>query len=405
MELTYEETKAKLVKDLEPELKKKFLESDELQELLKAHVNKEVLPTDTVKGEPVLFAQSAKLIRALARHDYATANKIQAEEIEKYTHDFGLETKNAVDVYLTETSDEQGKYLCPIEWYKEIFRLVQTYGIARRDCRVIPMTTKTMEINTIATMPSSYWIQAQLAMTYRKKTVTKPHFGQITLKPDAQVAITAWEDELLADATPNLIQLITELTVETFSRGEDDALWNGNGAGIAGILANAGVNVVPMGAGDLAFANIDCDDLSNMITQVEAVQSTAGAKFYLHPEILNHIRTLQTVPGEYIWQKPSGTAPGTIWNYPYEVSNVMPGNAQSAISTPFVIFGNLKRTVVFADRQRLTIKLLTEASLDLGSATVVNLAQYNLSALRFNERLDIKVILPLGLSVLYTAAL
>lgn len=405
MELTYEELKAKFIEELTPELKKSFLESDELQELLKAHHSKEVLPTDTVKGEPVPFAQSAKLIRALARKDYATANKIQMEEIEKYAYDFGMDTKNAVDVYMTETSNEQGLYLCPIEWYKEIFRLVQTYGIARRDCRIIPMTTKIMRINTIATMPNSYWIDAQVNLAYRKKTVTKPHFGQIELKPVIQAAITPWEDELLADATPNLVQLITELTVETFSRGEDDALFNGNGGfGIVGILANLGVHVVPMGGGDIAFANIDCDDLSNMITAVETMQATAGAKFYLHPEILNHVRLLKEGgTGAYIWQKPSGTAPGTIWNYPYEVSSVMPGNAASAVNTPFVIFGNLKRTVLFADRQKMTIKLLTEASIDMGSGTPINLAQYNMSALRFNERLDIEVILPLGLSVLYTA--
>jgi len=152
-----------------------------------------------------------------------------------------------------------------------------------------------------------------------------------------------------------------------------------------------------MGAGDVAFANIDHNDLANMITAVETMQSTAGAKFYLHPEILNHIRLIQTTTGDYIWQKPSGNQPGTIWNYPYEVSSVMPGNAQSAPTTPFVIFGNLKRAVVFADRQKFTIQLLKEATIDGTS-----LPQYNLSALKFDERLDIEVILPLALSVLYT---
>lgn len=407
MELTYKEVEERILETLEkraPEQAKQFIESPELQELLKQHVNKEILPSDTINGEPVPFAQSAKLMRAIMRGNDAEARTIQKEEIDKYIDFLGIEGKTA-NVYLTETSNEQGLYLCPIEWYTKFFEIAQAFGIARRDCLVIPMTTKIMYIHRLTVRPTTFWVAPQVDLDYRAKGVTKPKVGRLELKPAAQVAIVAWEEELLADATPPLMQLIVRLMATSFTRGEDDALFNGAAAAtITGILNDLTVQVVTMGAGDIGFANVDADDLLDMIDTVDALCSGSLGKFYFHPNTLTHLRRLKDANLQYIWNAPAANAPGTIWGRPYETTCVMPSNADTAPSTKFIVYGNLKEAVAFGDRQRMTIKLLTEASIDLGSGTATSLAQNNMAALRFTERLDIEVVLGEVIAVLRTHA-
>jgi HK97 family phage major capsid protein len=77
----------------------------------------------------------------------------------------------------------------------------------------------------------------------------------------------------------------------------------------------------------------------------------------------------------------------------------MPDNGDSAPATSFVVFGDLKRCVLFGDRQSLQVMLLKEATID-----GTNLAEFDLIGLRFVERLDIEVGLPNGLAILKTAA-
>lgn len=407
MEMTVEELKAELspsikeeVEKFYPEFQKQILESPEMLELLKAHKEQVILPEDKVNGEPVPFGQSAKFVRALMRKDRKTLIEIQDEEMPKYAEYFGVEEKT-LSTYLTETDNAQGLYLCPYEWYAKLFEIPQAFGIARRDCLVIPMTTKIMYINSLSVRPSTSWIDAQVDLTYREKTVTKPKFDQVYLKPVVQNAIVVWEEELLADATPPLVQLITRLVATSFARGEDNALFNGNGGfGIGGIFNAAGIVPITMGAGDTDFSNIDANDLLDMIDKVDAMCSASTGKFYFHPNTLTHLRKLTNANGQYIWNAPAANAPGTIWGKPYETSCVLPDNGDSAPSTSFVVYGNLKEAVAFGDRQRLTIKLLTEATID-----DISLAQYNLQALRFHERIDIKVVLPDLIAVLETAAM
>ena len=402
IEMSYEELEKKILGKIKDEgfkdVTKELLETPEMKKLFEQHQNREIDPNDKVNGEPVKFGQTAKFFRAIMKNDTAELAKIAEEEKKKYIEVLGW-TEKALTHYLTETDNAQGYYLVPIEYYAEIMALPIKYGIARRDCRIVPMTRAKLTIPTLATRPTTQWIAPRVALSYREKNVTKPTFGLVTLDACKQCKIVVFEEELIADATPPIVEFVRNLMVEAFLYGEDDALFNGNGGnGITGILATAGVNTVTMGAGNISFANITADDLLDMIDVLpDGVEK--GGKFYFHKNILTHIRKLKDKQDQYIWNAPANNAPGTIWGYPYETVPTMPDNGDSAKSTVFVIFGDLKRCVLFGDRQSLQVKLLTEATVD-----GTNLAEFDLIGLRFVERLDIEVGLPDGLAVLKTAA-
>lgn len=384
------------------EFSKSVFEQPEFKELLKSQ--KEGILADLEdkgKKEVHPYSRAAEFVRVNAMgvlsKDFTEINKIQKEEADRYIAYHELKGK-ALTTFMTETSNVQGGYLMPIDWYNRLFEIPQAFGIARRDCLVIPMSTYLMKINNLTIRPRTYWIAPQVDLEYRAKDVTKPKFGQIELKPAQQVAIIVWEEELFADATPNLVQNMTRWMATSMARGEDDALFNGNGgAGITGLLNDATIQVITMGAGDVGFANIDFNDLLDMIDAVDALGGGINGKFYFHPNMLTHLRKITDLQNQYIWSPPTVNAPGTLWGKPYETSCVMPSNAASNPSTKFIIYGDLKESVAFGDRQRLTVKMLSEATID-----GTNLAENNLLAMRWNERLDIEVVLGDTIAVLRT---
>ncbi len=397
MDITKETLKKEFKDDLMPEFKEAIFASDEFKKMLEVQDKKEVLPAEKVR-EPAKFSRSAEFIRALKRKNFDKIKEIQKETFADYKYDMGIEEKT-LTTYLTESDDAQGGFLCPIEWYREFFMIPQTgFGIARRDCNVVPMTTYSMNLHYLTVMPATHWINAGVDLAYRKKHVTKPKVGRKSLTPVVQDAVIVWEEELIADANIALVSFTTARVREAFLRGEDNALFNGNGGlGITGILNDASCQVIPMDPGHINFADINFDDLINLIDALGTIGAEGGAKFYFHYNILSHLGRVKDLQDNYVWDSPRGNIPGTIWGYPYVTSPVMPSNAASAPSTKFVIFGNLKEAVALGDRQTLIIKLLTEAVID-----DISLPQYNLNALKFWERLDIEVILGDAIAILET---
>jgi len=390
--MTYEELEEKLLKkfgsDVMPGITKEFLDRPDMKKLFEEH-NSLVAKGVNIKAQAeqeVPFAQSARFIRAIYNRDKSELAEIQKEELPKWQ-------KNGL-IYMSERDSVQGGHLVPIEFFNEIQRLPCTYGIARRDCRVIPMNSSSMRIPTSAGLPTMYWITTEGT---DEKTESKPTFGLITLNAVTGYVLVVFTEELLADATPPLVQYILEVSKEAISAGEDNALFNGNaGAGITGVLA-CGTQVT-MDLNRKAFHQIHTDDLIKMADGV-ACNAEMGGKYYFNKNILAHLRMLKTTTGAYILNEvPITGGPGMLNGYPFETTPMLPGNAASAANTPFVIFTNMKRTVAFGDRQQMTMKMADQATVNS-----VNLFTHDMQALRLTERLDIECLLPTGITVLYTA--
>jgi len=389
--MTYEELEEKLLKkfgsDVMPGITKEFLDRPEMKKLFEEHKTL-VAQGVNIKAQAeqeVPLAQSARFIRAIYNGDKSELATIKKEEYPKYQ-------KNGL-IHMSETDLVQGGYLVPIEFFSEIQRIPCTYGIARRDCRVIPMNRLNMTIPTSAGLPTMYWVSAE----GEEKTESKPTFGLKTLTARVGYILVVFTEELLADATPPIVQYILEVSKEALSAGEDNALFNGNGgAGITGVLA-CGTQVT-MDLNRKAFNQIHTDDLIKMADAV-ACNAEMGAKYYFNKNILAHLRMLKTTTGAYLLNEvPVTGGPGLLNGYPFETSPMMPGNAASAADTPFVIFTNMKKTVAFGDRQQMTLKMADQATI-----SAINLFTHDMQALRLTERLDIECLLPTGIAVLYTA--
>jgi HK97 family phage major capsid protein len=132
----------------------------------------------------------------------------------------------------------------------------------------------------------------------------------------------------------------------------------------------------------------------------------AKAKYYMSPSVFNVIRKLKDLNDNYIFQAPQGNTPGTIWNKPYELSDAFPAVGDVEDGSPYILFGDLKMTAIFGDKQQLRVKLLEEATIhdtdwtDQSAGTAINLAEQDMVALRIVERVGYVLALPGSVAVL-----
>jgi HK97 family phage major capsid protein len=293
---------------------------------------------------------------------------------------------------LSEGTGTAGGFLVPEEFRAEVIRLVEKYGIIRRLATVIPMKRDVMNIPSLTGGISVSWVDEGVVIPE-----STPSFGQKVLTAKKLVGLTRSSSELLDDAEVDVIALLNELFAEAIAREEDYQGLRGVGTPITGVLGDAGCNVVTMGATKVNFSDITSDNLSDLIDSVTA-SGQVNAKFTFHRNIMNHIRKLKDSTGQNIWQMTHGDAPATIWGYPYEITDVMPGNSESAVSTKFIMFGNLKNFYL-GDRKELALSISEEAT--VGGQSMYERDQ---KAIRLIERIAGVVANPTAFGVLRTAA-
>lgn len=293
-------------------------------------------------------------------------------------------------------------YLVPEELSNEVLRIAETqFGLARRDMRYLPFSGpgNSRVIPTLASTISVTWTGEKVA-----KSSSQPVFGIVTQTLKKLAVIIPMSEEILEDSLINLTELLGTLVAEAISKEEDAQFFAGTGSPWTGVLNTSGTGLVTMGTGDTAFTDITADDLLDMQTEMPT-GSDAGAKYYMHKSVFNVVRKLKDDNGNYIYQAPQGTVPATIWDKPYVLSDSFPAVSATASDTAFVIYANLQTATVFGDKQQIRVKMLDQATItDTDGETQVNLAEQDMIALRFMERVGYVVTLPAAIVRLKTAA-
>ena len=103
-------------------------------------------------------------------------------------------------------TDADGGYLVPAPLATEVWRVLPDYAVMRRIGRTMPMTSLTLDLNSLTARPQSYWISE-----YASKTTTSAEFSQVTLTANKLVALLPISHELIADANIDIVRLIIEV--------------------------------------------------------------------------------------------------------------------------------------------------------------------------------------------------
>lgn len=297
--------------------------------------------------------------------------------------------ENEIVKTMTEGTDSEGGFLVPTEFRATLIRLIEAFGLVRRKATVIPMTREEMHIPKLASGITVYWPGEAGSIT-----PSQPVFDRVTLTAKKMAALVPVSGELLEDSAIPIANLLITLFAESMAQEEDRVGLLGNTGGgdpFMGVINDASIGNLVMGAGDVGFDNLTADYLLDMTAQV-ATSALNGSGYMLNRTVLDKVRKLKDTSDNYIFQAPTASAPGTIWGYPYDLTDTMPSMAASAVSTPFVIFGNM-RHFYFGDRRQVTIA----QSIHLGFAE-------DLTYLRATERMAQSVAIGTAFVKLTTAA-
>lgn len=273
----------------------------------------------------------------------------------------GVFTRDPSVKDMTEGTDSEGGFLVPEEWRPNLIQMLEVYGVARRECTVLPMSREELVMPKLTSGVQTYWIG-------EGKTIpnTQPAFGELRLVAKKLAALVPMTSELLADTAIEIANLLLTLFAQAIAKEEDRVVFTGDVSGASdpfdGIMADPDVTAFTLDSGQTTFASVTADNLADVIASLTPTVSD-GAKWYMHRTVFNVIRKLHSLTydgstkssdNNYIFSAPQGTDPGTIWSYPYELVETMPSITDTAVSTPFMILGNMKHYYI-ADRQKLSI--------------------------------------------------
>jgi HK97 family phage major capsid protein len=296
----------------------------------------------------------------------------------------------------TSPDDAQAGLTIPTELRNEVLRIAEAqYGLARKDMFYLPFSGpgNSRNVPALGTSVSVFWTGEGA-----KKKGTQPKFNLVAQTLKKLAAIVPMTEEILEDSAINLTTLLGALFAEAIAKEEDIQFFSGTGAPWTGILNNGNVNIVHQITGGVA--NLTADDLLDM-QDATPTGAMNGAKYYMHRTVLNVIRKLKDLQGNYIYQNPGQGQPATIWNYPVELSDAFPAKNDVVDGSPYILFGNLKQAAIFGDKQQIRAKLLDQATVtDTDDQTTINLAEQDMIALRIVERVGYVLALPKAVTVL-----
>ena len=249
---------------------------------------------------------------------------------------------------LVEGTDNDGGYLVPAPLANEIWQLLPDFTVMRKLARVIPMTSKTLQLNELVARPSTNW-----ASEYSTATSGSAEFEQKTLTAHKLFSFMPTTNELIADANVDIVRLITESFVREFAAKEDKAFFTGSGSGQPKGLTAETISNQSVGA------SITFDDiihLTYMVPQyVRRRAATTNVAFVANQATLEIIRKIKDSDGNYILNASTvnGMTNGTngvtftMLGYPVYEQNDLP--------TDRLYFGDF-RSYIIGDRKSISIE-------------------------------------------------
>lgn len=296
-----------------------------------------------------------------------------------YKEDFGLHLRGKTLVHnvLSTTPDEDGGFLVPLEFEREIVRALDEENVIRRLAKVIT-THHERKIPVALGHSVAQWTTENSAYTE-----SNPTFGQKQIDAYKLTDLCRVSVELLKDSTFDIEAYLRQEFARAFGIAEEEAFCVGNGTtqptGI--FTANGGT----VGVTAASATAITVDEIISLVHALKAPYRK-NAKFLMNDATVALLRKLKDQNGQYLWQ-PSVQAgtPDRLLGYEIYTSPYVPVAQAGALT---IAFGDFKNYWI-GDRAGRTVQRLNELYATNGQIGYVA-----------TERVDGKVILPEAIQLL-----
>lgn len=289
------------------------------------------------------------------------------------------------------TTGDGSATIPPEEFIAEIRRLEEQYGVARRFADV-RQTNKTSIKGIKGNADVAIYETAEEAA----KTGTGVSYSPFELTFKKFAAIAPVTDELLEDSAVNIWADLTQRFARAYAKKEDELVFT---VAVTGIINLAGVADVPI-TGD-SIEDITFDEINKAIYSVPT-PSMQNGRFYFHRTILGVLQRIKDNTDRYILiPGADGPVSGTIWGVPYELTEVLTSLDADAAATPFIVFGDLKNTIL-GDRTQMTAKIFDTGSVVDADSETLNLLTQDAQAMRVVKRMNALTVFENAYAVIST---
>jgi len=260
-----------------------------------------------------------------------------------------------------EGTNTAGGYLVNPEMSSVIIDLRETYGVFRRNCQRMPMSSDTLTMNRRNGGLTAYFKAEEAAYTDSSKS-----WNQVQLAAKKLTALTYWSNELDDDAIISLADDLASEIAYAFALKEDQCGFTGDGtstySGITGVVnrlasgSYAG-SVYTAATGHTAYSSLTLADFHGL-TGLLPLYANPGAKFYCsNVAWANSMERLAYAGGGNTRTDIGGKMVPTFLGYPVELVQVMNTTTTAQTSTTgIILFGNLSMAAVMGTRRELTIE-------------------------------------------------
>jgi HK97 family phage major capsid protein len=299
---------------------------------------------------------------------------------------------------LTEGTDAAGGFLVPTEFEKEIIRVLDDYGFARKYGKRYPMMTDEKKIGKVTDGGTVYWVGEGAAMT-----ASKPTLAQVTLTAKKLAALSYATIEVLEDATISEVWDIVMSEFRNLIAAEEDAQFlAGDNTIFRGILNLASANIETFASGDTSFEDLGHKYLVNLVRSVPMKYKRGfNPRWVMHQDIIAIVEKLKDSQGNPIFRALGDPDKMTLLGYPVELHDQMPAISDDGVGKKFIAFGD---PIFMAFGERKGIRIETSRHATITDSTDVSMFQTDQEALKMVERIAIASRIDQAFAVGKTAA-
>jgi len=320
--------------------------------------------------------------RAYRVGQWVRAQLLGNERAQRWCEDRGLR----IEAAHSEANIAKGGALVPDEMSSAIIRLVEDYGVARKEARVVTMGSDTLLIPRRTGGLTSYFVGENT-----EGTESDSAWDNVTMSAKKLMVLTRMSSEVSEDAIVDLAVALTEEIALSFAEKEDDCLFNGDGTstygGMTGILQKIVDGNHTAGAVDVAtathnlFSEIDATDLSTLKAACPGY-ALRNAKWYTSRVGWSLVfeRLLQAGGGNTMVTLADGAPVYRYLGHPVVISEKMPnGAATDYDGDAMIVFGDMAKAVTLGTRREIRVALSGERWFELDQIGVKGTERFDIN--------------------------
>lgn len=262
----------------------------------------------------------------------------------------------------SEGSNLAGGFLVPDEFENSIITLRDTFGVARQNCRVVPMKSDTKPMPRRATYAEAFFVGEGSAGTESNDT-----FDMITLVAKKTMCLPKTSNELMEDAAVNFGDDLAVAMAYAQTKIEDRCLFIGDSTssfgGITGLATAVGSAGVSTATGS-AFGSITIEQITDMmglLPQYADEAKTSNTKFYMNKTVWTKtfLRLAAAAGGNTHRDLLNASKEKSFLGYEVVLSSAM--NATTGSGKIACHFGDMSQGVYLGDRRQTTVDFSNSA--------------------------------------------